>query len=118
MFETTLFLTKLIFDGTFDRFPRLKVVGAHGAGYLPSYLGRTEVTCDVRPNAMCANKKRPNEYLKNNIVADAMEFYAPVKEVLRTKLKDVVGAKVDYGTRSGLHPLLRKDIEREAVRIF
>ena len=26
-------------------------------------------------------------------VADAMEFYGPVKEVLRTKLKDVVGAK-------------------------
>ena len=26
-------------------------------------------------------------------VADAMEFYGPVKEILRTKLKDVVGAK-------------------------
>src|SRR3954469_19990636 len=73
-FETTLFLTKLIFDGVFDRFPRLKVVGAHGAGFLPSYFGRTEVTCDVRPNAMCANKKRPSEYLRNNIVADSMVF--------------------------------------------
>ena len=25
---------------------------------------------------------------------------------------------LDYGTRKGLHPLLRPDIEREAVRIF
>ena len=41
-FETTLFLTKLIFDGTLDRFPRLKVCGAHGAGYLPAYLATNE----------------------------------------------------------------------------
>ena len=29
-----------------------------------------------------------------------------------------VGDNVDYGTREGLHPLLRPDIEREAVRVF
>jgi aminocarboxymuconate-semialdehyde decarboxylase len=94
-FETTLFLTKLIFDGTFDRFPRLRVVGAHGAGYLPSYFGRTEVTCDVRPNAMCANKKRPNEYLKNNIVADAMEFS---DEGLRHLVAEMGVSQVVYGS--------------------
>jgi predicted nucleotidyltransferase len=33
-------------------------------------------------------------------------------------IKGVVGEKVDYGTRTGLHPLLRADIENEAVRIF
>src|SRR4029077_1214734 len=71
-FETTLFLTKLIFDGTFDRCPRLKVCGGHGAGYLPSYFGRTEVTCQVRANARCANKKRPNECLKNNIMGASL----------------------------------------------
>lgn len=27
-------------------------------------------------------------------------------------------AKVDYGTRGGLHPVLRPEIEREAVRVF
>ena len=34
------------------------VCGAHAGGYLPSYFGRTEVACDVRDNANCANKKR------------------------------------------------------------
>jgi uncharacterized protein len=29
-----------------------------------------------------------------------------------------VGGDVDYGTREGLHPVLRPDIEREAVRVF
>jgi predicted nucleotidyltransferase len=33
-------------------------------------------------------------------------------------LKQAVGENVDYGTRKGLHPLLRSDIECEAIRIF
>jgi predicted nucleotidyltransferase len=33
-------------------------------------------------------------------------------------LKQALGENVDYGTRNGLHPLLRSDIEREALRIF
>jgi predicted nucleotidyltransferase len=33
-------------------------------------------------------------------------------------LQRAVGENVDYGTRAGLHPLLRPDIEREAIRIF
>lgn len=33
-------------------------------------------------------------------------------------LRHAVGDKIDYGTRDGLHPMLRPDIEREAVRIF
>ena len=33
-------------------------------------------------------------------------------------LQERLGAKVDYGTRDGLHPVLRPDIEGEAVRIF
>ena len=37
--ETTVFLSRLIFDGTLDRFPRLKVCAAHAGGYLPSYWG-------------------------------------------------------------------------------
>ena len=72
--ETTYFLSRMIFDGVFDRHPNLKVCGAHGGGYLPSYFMRTEVACDVRGNANCANKKRPREYLRSQILADTMVF--------------------------------------------
>jgi aminocarboxymuconate-semialdehyde decarboxylase len=71
---TTLSLSHLIFEGTFDRFPGLKICAAHGGGYLPSYLGRTEVACEVRRNADCANKKKPSEYLKTQILVDSMVF--------------------------------------------
>jgi len=33
-------------------------------------------------------------------------------------LQERLGAGVDYGTREGLHPVLRTQIEREAIRVF
>ena len=33
-------------------------------------------------------------------------------------LKERLGENIDYGTREGLHPMLRADIEQEAVRVF
>jgi predicted nucleotidyltransferase len=33
-------------------------------------------------------------------------------------LEERLGGHVDYGTREGLHPLLRPDIEQEAIRVF
>jgi aminocarboxymuconate-semialdehyde decarboxylase len=93
--ETTVFLTRLILDGTLDRFPDLKVVGAHGGGYLPSYLGRTEVACEVRNNPNCANKKRPREYLRDQILVDSMVFS---DEGLRHLVAEVGASQVVYGT--------------------
>jgi aminocarboxymuconate-semialdehyde decarboxylase len=93
--ETTLFLSKLIFDGTFDRFPNLKVCGSHGGGYLPSYLGRTEVACEVRGNARCANRKKPSEYLRTNILADSMVFS---DEGLRHLVAEMGARQVVYGS--------------------
>jgi predicted nucleotidyltransferase len=33
-------------------------------------------------------------------------------------LEDVLGVEVDVTTRDSLHPMLREDIERSAVRVF
>ncbi len=33
-------------------------------------------------------------------------------------LREHLGDKVDYGTREGLSPALRAEIEREAIRVF
>jgi aminocarboxymuconate-semialdehyde decarboxylase len=93
--ETTYFLSRLIFDGTFDKFPRLKVVGAHAGGYLPSYFGRTEAACEFRGNAKCANKKKPSEYLKSQIVIDTMVFS---DEGLRHLVAEAGVGQIVYGT--------------------
>jgi aminocarboxymuconate-semialdehyde decarboxylase len=98
--ETTFFLSKLIFDGTFDKFPNLKVCGAHGGGYLPSYFMRTDVACTVRNNAGCVNKKQPREYLKTNILADTMVFS---EEALRHLVAEMGVSQVVYGTDNPLN---------------
>jgi aminocarboxymuconate-semialdehyde decarboxylase len=93
--ETTYFLSRLIFDGVFDKFPGLRVFAAHAGGYLPSYLGRTEAACVVRGNANCANKKKPSEYLKSQILIDTMVFS---DEGLRHLVAEVGVGQVVYGT--------------------
>jgi len=93
--ETTYFLSRLIFDGTLDRHPNLRVCGAHAGGYLPSYMGRTDVACDVRANANCANKKRPRDYFKRELLVDTMVFS---EEGLRHLVAEVGVSQVVYGT--------------------
>jgi len=97
--ETTLFLTQLIFDGTLDRFPGVKVCAAHGGGYLPSYLGRTQATCTRRSDSACA-KKSPSEYLKTQILADSMVFS---DEGLRHLVAEMGASQIVYGTDIPFH---------------
>jgi aminocarboxymuconate-semialdehyde decarboxylase len=93
--ETTYFLSRLIFDGTLDKFPGLRVCAAHAGGYLPSYLGRTEAACVVRSNANCANRRKPSEYLRSQIIVDTMVFS---EEGLRHLVAEVGVGQVVYGT--------------------
>ena len=60
--DTTIALSRLIFEGTLDRFPELRICAAHGGGYLPSYVDRSDHGCLTFPD-QCnrALKKRPSE---------------------------------------------------------
>ena len=48
--ETTIALAHLIFEGTLDRHPGLKICAAHAGGFLPSYIGRFDRGCAMRPD--------------------------------------------------------------------
>ncbi|HVW70940.1 MAG TPA: amidohydrolase family protein [Steroidobacteraceae bacterium] len=61
--ETTLALSHLIFGGVLDRHPGLKILAAHGGGYLPAYIGRSDHGYRARPDAHTM-KKAPSEYLR------------------------------------------------------
>src|SRR6201994_782564 len=70
--DTTIALSHLIFEGTLDRFPGLKIIAAHGGGYLGSYAARSDHACFVGEtycNADVKLKKQPSEYL-NQIYYD------------------------------------------------
>ncbi len=61
--ENAVALSHLIFSGVLDRHPGLRVVAAHGGGYLPTYLGRSDHAWQVRPDARTC-RHRPSSYLR------------------------------------------------------
>jgi len=93
--ETTIFFSRLIYEGTLDKFPGLKICGAHGGGYLPSYLGRTDAQCR-RQDDVCTGKKRPvEEYFHTQLMADIMVFR---EEGLRHLVAELGVGQLVYGT--------------------
>ncbi len=64
MFDTTLALTRLIFDGFLDRYPNLKLIAAHGGGALPYLVGRFEKGDAVELPQRRRMTARPTDYLR------------------------------------------------------
>jgi predicted TIM-barrel fold metal-dependent hydrolase len=95
--ETSLALSHMIFEGTFDRFPKLKVIAAHGGGYLPSYADRSDHACLVNPggcNPDIKLKKQPTEYLKQ-IYFDSLVF---TPEAIRHLVAQVGASQLVLGS--------------------
>jgi aminocarboxymuconate-semialdehyde decarboxylase len=95
--DTTIALSHLIFDGTLDRFPRLKLCAAHGGGYLPSYADRSDHGCLTFPEAckpFTPLKKKPTEYLRQ-LYFDSLVF---TPEALRHLLAQCGVSQIMIGT--------------------
>ena len=103
--DTTIALSHLIFEGTLDRFPRLKICAAHGGGYLPSYAPRSDRGCRVSPGQCDPTihlKKKPTEYLKQ-LYFDSLVF---TSEALRHLAAEVGSSQIVMGTD---HPIPWQD---------
>jgi predicted TIM-barrel fold metal-dependent hydrolase len=99
--DTTIALEKLIFEGVFDALPELKVLGAHGGGFLGSYAPRMDRSCFVSPqncNPEIQLKKRPSQYLRQ-IWFDSLVFTG---EALRHLAAEVGAGQIMIGTD---HPI-------------
>lgn len=91
--ETTIALSLLIFSGVLDRFPNLRILAAHGGGYLPFYISRSDHTYAVRPEAQNI-AHRPSEYLRR-MWFDSL-VYTP--EALRHLVDQVGASRIVIGT--------------------
>ena len=94
--DTTIALSRMIFDGTLDKFPRLKICGAHGGGYLPAYADRFDHGCVTFPESCSKTmpKKRATEYLKQ-LYFDSLIF---TPEALRHLIAECGVSQVMMGT--------------------
>ena len=73
MFDTSLSVSRMIFDGFFDRYPDLKIIAAHGGGALPYIAGRLDICFDNMPACRERISFRPSTYLKK-IYYDSVVF--------------------------------------------
>ncbi|MGE0686411.1 MAG: amidohydrolase family protein [Dehalococcoidia bacterium] len=92
--ETTIALSHLIFEGTLDRFPGLKILAAHGGGYLPSYAARSDAGGRTFPERFTPLKKEPTAYLKD-LYFDTIVF---TTEALRHLIAEVGASQIVVGT--------------------
>ena len=92
--ETTIALSHLIFEGTLDRFPGLKICAAHGGGYLPSYAARSDAICTTFPQRAKRPAKKPTEYLRR-LYFDSLVF---TSEALRHLVAETGSAQIVMGT--------------------
>jgi predicted TIM-barrel fold metal-dependent hydrolase len=98
--DTTIALSHLIFEGTLDKFPGLKVLSAHGGGFLPSYAPRSDNALRVAPDMDTGVriKKNPTEYLRD-LYFDTLVF---TSEALRHLAAEVGVSQLVIGTD---HPI-------------
>ncbi|MDP1716476.1 MAG: amidohydrolase family protein, partial [Burkholderiales bacterium] len=98
--DTTIALSHLIFEGTLDRFPGLKICSAHGGGFLPSYAPRSDNCMRVAPDMDTGVKlkKKPTEYLRQ-MYFDTLVF---TSEALRHLAAEVGVSQLVIGTD---HPI-------------
>ncbi|MEO9191329.1 MAG: amidohydrolase family protein, partial [Acetobacteraceae bacterium] len=71
--ETTIALHYLILDGVLERHPTLKLLAAHGGGFLPAYSGRIDHAWGARSDTHGDLPHAPSTYLKR-VYVDAIVF--------------------------------------------
>src|SRR5262249_47745040 len=94
VFDTTLTVTRMVMDGFFDRFPKLKIITAHGGGAIPYLASRINTMAQTFAPVREKISELPMHYLKR-IYYDALVFDRPALDML----VDFAGpSQVMYGT--------------------
>jgi aminocarboxymuconate-semialdehyde decarboxylase len=62
--DSTVAVSHLIFDGVMARHPKLKVLVAHGGGFLAHYWARMDHAWRARPDCRTVIKRKPSSYLE------------------------------------------------------
>jgi len=121
--ETTLALAHMVFSGTLDSCPSLRICAAHGGGYFPAYTPRFDHGWRVRPEAHGC-EHTPSDYL-HRIWFDSLVY---TQEQLAFLIQQAGASQVvlgtDYPFDMGIDdPLDRLDAvtslresDREAIR--
>lgn len=64
LFDTSLAIARMIYDGFFERFRKLKIIASHGGGALPYIVGRLDRCFDMVPARRTVISRPPSEYMR------------------------------------------------------
>jgi aminocarboxymuconate-semialdehyde decarboxylase len=90
-FDTSLAIARMIYDGFFDRYAKLKIIAAHGGGALPYLVSRMDQCYDNIPACREKLAVRPSEVVPR-IYADAVVFAPGTRALpqgIRRRQRDV-----------------------------
>jgi aminocarboxymuconate-semialdehyde decarboxylase len=94
MFDTTLAVSRMILDGFFDHYSKLKLIASHGGGTLPYIAGRLDMCFDNMPACRERIANKPSFYLKK-IHYDSVVF---TQDALELAVKVGGETNVLYGS--------------------
>ncbi|GAA3957382.1 amidohydrolase family protein [Streptomyces marokkonensis] len=94
--ENAVALSHLIFSGVLDRHPGLKVIAAHGGGYLPTHIGRSDHAWSARSDAHAGCAHPPSSYLKRLYFDSLVHDPHVLRELVRVAGADRVLLGSDF----------------------
>jgi len=115
--ENAIALSHVIFSGVLDRHAGLRILAAHGGGYLATHIGRADHAWHVRPDARgCAEP--PSAYLRRLWFDSLVHDPAVLRALVGVAGVDrvVLGSDFpfDMGTRDPLAALRAADLPEAA----
>lgn len=99
--ENAVAISHLIFGGVFDRHPSLKIIAAHGGGYLHAGIGRADRAWSVRPEAAgCIHP--PSNYLSKLYYDTVVHSELALKQLIESVGTDRIVLGSDFPFDMGL----------------
>jgi aminocarboxymuconate-semialdehyde decarboxylase len=99
-FETTVSVSRLIVSGTFDRFPKLRLLVAHAGAALPALIGRLD-SCVAHDIAIASRlHETPTTYL-SRLYFDAISYSSPA---INSLIEQVGEDRIMFGTDNPFFP--------------
>lgn len=101
-YETTIFFTRLVWNGVLDKFPDVKFIATHLGGFIPYQFERIDYAFRGYSREFGYKLSNPPSYYFRRIYYDAVNFHKPaVMEALMTFGSDRILLGTDYAHRVG-----------------
>lgn len=100
-------MASIIYNGVFDRYPGIKIVVAHGGGFLPHYTGRLDRNAIERPQTLRNISRMPSSYVKDFHYDSCVYSSAILNALIKVVGVDriVLGSDYPVGEENGLGDL-------------